>query len=138
VKYRSKVLEIEAMQWLDPNPDDNPENGATIADSALLIVQWVNSNGGEAEYLTECRAHGLTQCHYPGCPSPCPVILLRTINGWAPAYPDHYVMKGSTEFVVCEHGHQGQEVAGKCKNVKQVLDFYPCDPQTFDRRWEPA
>jgi hypothetical protein len=40
--------------------------------------------------------------------------------------------------VVCEHGHQGQEVAGKCKNVKQVLDFYPCDPQTFDRRWEPA
>jgi hypothetical protein len=115
VRYRSRPIEVEAMRWC----------GCSFlgcVERTGEILAWVNTNGGEARYepaswWAEPHRHHAR-------------IAVRTINGWAYARPGHYVVKGSTWFD--PYSTSGRGKAGK------VRDFYPCDPETFEKRWEAA
>lgn len=113
MKYRSKPTEVEAMQWT-PDAWDDPEKNATD------IVAWVNANGGEARYET----HSIGAVHF----DPLDRIAVRTINGWAYAAPGHYVVMGSERFDTGELTPEGEPI--------ELLDHYPCDPETFEKRRE--
>jgi hypothetical protein len=106
VRYRSKPVEVEAMQWEREEFDDDDRGYEATAPS---IVAWVKANGGEARYVPAW--------HHAR-------IAVRTINGWAYARPGHYVVKGSATFM-----HE---------SGVELTDFYPCDPETFEKRWEAA
>ena len=112
MKYRSKPTEVEAFQW-------QPKDPAHKAQMAEAIVAWVNANGGEAKYQND-----------PGSVDAdlMPRIAVHTINGWAYAAPGHYVIKGAARF----------QVGGFMEPARFLIDFYPCDPETFERRWEVA
>lgn len=119
-----RTQECEAMQWVDPNPDDNPEEGATEHDAAIAIIKWINDNGGEARYLTACLAHRLVMCHYHGCPSPCPVIAIRTRKGWGYAQFGHYVVMGTVLF----------EVYDDRPAIRRCRDFHLCNSEMFEHQ----
>lgn len=101
------------MLWHNAAPQD-------VGGTAEQIVAWVNANGGEARYESQ------------GAPSGADRIAVRTINGWAYAAPGHYVVMGSATFTVCAHNQPAT-----CNEYRTLRDFYPCDPETFERRWEP-
>jgi hypothetical protein len=100
MRYRSKPVEVEAMQWCVSCAKYTPD----ICGGE--VVAWVNANGGEARY-TGTADPGRGTDPYANR------IAVRTINGWAYAAPGHYV-------------------------IRSAVDFYPCDPETFEQRWEPA
>lgn len=110
MRYRSRPTECEAVQWPAPG-------SYRMADS---IVTWVNANGGEARYEPE-SAYSADRDPDP------PRIAIRTVNGWAFAAPGHYVVMGEAKF----DGFLVNGVIGD----RKVRDFYPCDPETFERRW---
>jgi hypothetical protein len=109
VRYRSRPIEVEAMRWC----------GCSFlgcVERTGEILAWVNTNGGEARYepaswWAEPHRHHAR-------------IAVRTINGWAHAKPGHYVVKGGATFT-----HE---------SGVELTDFYPCDPETFEKRWEAA
>lgn len=118
--YVSKRVEVEALQFA-VGPDDYGDP----AYSGEYVVRWVNANGGEARY----EGPGRTA---PGKVSTDPArIAVRTINGWAYAAPGHYVVRGETTFWV-----QGEKTDENPDGMEVRRDFYPCDPETFERRWE--
>lgn len=110
MKYRSRPTECEAEQWRFGQ--ERPES---VQERAEQIVAWVKNNGGEARY-----AHHVERIH------------VHTINGWAYAAPGHYVVMGAARFHV---DHDGPLMSTGCRTIR---DFYPCDPETFERRWEPT
>jgi hypothetical protein len=111
MKYRSRLVEIEALRW---DYDAPVTVNALLEERAREIVAWVNANGGEARYERQ------------GSPSGADRIAVRTINGWAYALPGWYVVMGETEF----------GGTGASWERERIRDFYPCDPETFQRRWE--
>lgn len=88
-----------------------PDDHGDPAFSGEYVARWVKANGGEA-YFSD-RSDG-------------PRIAVRTINGWAYAAPGHYIIMGSATW------NQGPPT------MRVIRDFYPCDPETFERRWEPG
>jgi hypothetical protein len=138
VKYRSKPTEIEAMQWSPANRWSELPAPQYTADQ---IVAWVNANGGEARYENHWegdrdRAQGQRLNR----------IAVRTINGWAHAAPGHYVVMGSATFDIdmlrdpkdprCAE-HNIPDCVYCPTEAVTVRDFYPCDQETFEKRWEP-
>lgn len=117
MKYRSKPTECEAMQWMTGGGAFGIDH---LVEGAKRIVAWVNANGGEARvgYEQLSGTPGDTQ----------PYIAVRTINGWAYAAPGHYVVMGTAEFAGLN-----KLVTGVGPNIR---DFYPVDPETFERRWQ--
>jgi hypothetical protein len=101
---------VEAMQWEREEFDDDDRGYEATAPS---IVAWINANGGEARY----------EPHHAR-------IALHTINGWAFAELGHYAVMGSATFTAWREGSDGKPEAWQCR------DFYPCDPETFEKRWE--
>lgn len=118
MRYVSKQIDVEAMQWpVSAGMERARERWAE------RIVAWVKANGGEARYEdTHYGSHGHHESR----------IGVRTINGWAYAAPGHYVVKGEATFLVNDPDNVGGPGI-----IRQVRDFYPCDPETFERRWEP-
>lgn len=125
MRYRSKPTECEARRW--SRPDGTGAGPETLRQIAERIVDWVNANGGEARYeeLTKAPADWDVKDRAPR-------IAARTINGngWAYAASGHYIIKGTAHFDV-PHG------SGPDADFHDCLDFYPCDPETFEKRWEP-
>lgn len=113
--YESVPTTIEAMQWPTNGGNDRFQQGL-----AEQIVAWVNAYGGEAAYFTASRS---ARAGFPSEPR----IAIHTINGWAYAAPGHYVVMGTAEF----NADLGPGI------TKHVRDFYPCDPETFAKRWRP-
>jgi hypothetical protein len=109
--YHSKYTTVEAKQW-NGNQLQPSRDGA----SAEQIVAWVKENGGEAVYHPQ--GDGI-DASLGG-----PVIGVRTINGWAYAKLGHYVVPGEAWFEPRPHA------------TFKLRDFYPCDPETFEKRWE--
>lgn len=123
MRYRSKPIEIEAMRW---NVDGAGKSAVMF--SAPEIVAWVNTNGGEARYEPSYfdmqAARGGPAVERPAR------IAVRTINGWAYAAPGHYVVMGEAWF--------SADASKAYHDTHQVRDHYPCDPETFERRWVRA
>lgn len=119
MRYRSKPVEVEAMQWTDDGSDDF----RGLADLAAQIVAWVNANGGEARY-ERSDYDAIPSVHDHG-----PRIAVRTINGWAYAKPRHFVVMGESYWDPDDR---------PLPPTKQLCDFYPVDPATFEQRWEPV
>lgn len=73
MRFRSKPVEIEAMQWC----------GCTIPgcakERAEEIIAWARANNGEVR-----TDHGR--------------LVVRTIGGWVGAAPGHYVVMGDATF----------------------------------------
>lgn len=109
MRYRSRQTEVDAMLW-----DVNRHAASKQADTVQMqfaaenIVDWVNESGGEARYQPEDITFGGMHVDDHNAR-----IAIKTVNGWAYAAPGHYIVRGD-------------------------IDFYPCDPETFHRRWEPA
>lgn len=113
-KYRSKPTECEAMKWAGGDAQ------------AHAAVAWVAEGGGEARYDEEWIGLLSQEDIRPAR------IAVRTINGTAYAGPGYYVIRGQARF--CQHIEYGQP-EHECSGL---VDFYPCDPETFERRWEQA
>lgn len=129
MRYVSKPTEpteCEAMQWSGDAESEWHE------DQAAAIIAWVDVNGGEARYNDNRGLPGSE-----GLPDSLrgPNIAVRTINGWAYAEPGHYVVMGTALFEV---DHTAERGFKHLTCVSTVRDFYPCDPETFESRWEPV
>lgn len=127
MRYRSKPTECEAMQWYKQNIEQYDPKAR-----AQEIVAWVNANGGEARYAPAGGPSGPGEGSYYGHPAR---IAVRTINGWAYAAPGHYIVMGSAVFTTPVE-YIGMLSGTPCSHT--LLDFYPCDPATFESRWEPS
>lgn len=76
--YRKKPVTIQGVRW----------NGTK--ESADAIVEWIERNDGEAEYLGGNEQR----------------ILINTLEGWVGVKPDDYVMRGlKGEFYPHAGGH---------------------------------
>lgn len=120
--YRAKPAECEAMQWVVP---DDPEVPLDLATRALDIVKWITANGGEARYDPE-----YVDENGPQTPAH---IAICTVTGWACAAPGQYIVKGIATFTVRDN-IGGQDIE------KELRNFYPRDPVTFETLWsaDPA
>jgi hypothetical protein len=127
MRYRSKA-EIEAMQWSPKNRTAN-----NLQDTAADIILWVKANGGEALYKPPELFNVVVESKGQRLPiSERALIIIRTSNGWKPALPDDYIVKGEVWF----HSN-GTPCDGKncLPGAKQILEFYPRRPDAFEKEW---
>lgn len=117
-KYRTRPTECEAMQWPIAGMDRTLEHWAN------RIVNWVNASGGEARYEPSGRGY------LDGIIQDIPArIAVRTINGFQYCYPGEYMVMGRAWFDT-----RPEHTTGNAK----TRDFYPRNPETFEKRWEPC
>ena len=123
MKYVSKPTECEAMEWVAW------QHVSYLDGEAKKIVEWVNANGGEARYEPSYDP-GPPGASFTSARNPAhgPCIAVRTKDGWKHASPGWYVVMGTATFEVWEKNRSPEN--------SWIRDFYPCDPETFERRWQ--
>lgn len=114
--YVSRYAETHARKWNGERFERDGVDGY----GAVSLIRWVEDSGGRAWFEPERSSMGV------GTPAR---IIVSTNSGPALIVAGWWIIRGTETF------RPFDQTARDSERYLKLLDHYPCDPATFERRW---